>query len=570
MPRLSILTLFFTLALLAFGVSCARAEVCSERITLDFADNPADHLVSASHRPCDRFWQGTLPQSGVRAEIMIETALSDTHTYATETVLGLKIADAALIKLGSGVRIGDHITVILASKNLPAFPNSDAYADLVRGNCYLVILPRSRRLLGRPGALAFIMAHELFHCVQQATLPSGADNLWWKEGSAHWFAHMAQPNQVVETYSQSANKFERETGDDTLRQFEYSSWPFFAWYAQHTGNAQGVMRFLEGLPDGTHTDATIASLLDADAWGEFAKQYSAYQIKVTPRVPVNPRARARLHPTRVQLASVGDERDYPFRRRTGALERYKVILKAGDWQFSTESAGAMYLSEIGGSGDPEPDWQKIGAGTGELSLSVPCGENTEYALVGFGSNPDNGNFVLTARKVGDPCELTCAAPPSGHDACFSGIWHETTLAIPGFAKSTLAASIAEAGGDLRDLHVPPPIVTFFPGSDVVTVDATGSGTVVMRGRETKLEITLGRGESTWSTSGGKLLICPQTVNIRGNISISAGGRTQNIPFSRNTWPSGKPEGILFDYTCDDTTVTVNNAERDIQGRLERR
>lgn len=104
---------------------------------------------------------------------------------------------------------------------------------------------------------------------------------------------------------------------------------------------------------------------------------------------------------------------------------------------------------------------------------------------------------------------------------------------------------------------------------MVTVDVTGSGTTVIRGRETQLEITLGRGESTWYTSGGKLLICPQTIAIQGKITLSGGGRVQSIPFSRNNWPAGKPPGVLFDYTCDASTITVINEERDILGRLER-
>jgi len=296
------------------------------------------------------------------------------------------IADAALVKLGRDARITGRerpvgssrherkkVFVILSSTNLRRWPEADAYADYLDGDCYLVILPRSRRLLEEDGALAFIMSHELFHCVQNYSVRDMARKTksedWWIESSAHWFAHIAQPTTVVETYSQSVNKFERESSRKTLEKFPYSLWPFFAWYANEHGNARAVMRLLRRMPEGRHDANTIAGLLTPEEWGSFARAYSAYQIRVTDRVPVDPRPRARLRVTNISLPEIGDERDYRFRRRTGALERYRITLHPGEWELSTESEGAMYLAPMPeGGGDPAPDWKEISA-----PRCLPCG-----------------------------------------------------------------------------------------------------------------------------------------------------------------------------------------------------
>ncbi len=566
MIRLAFTAMVISAGFTVFTAKTAHAEFCDDYIATNYFEDPDDHMVSTAFRDCTREWRGTLRRSGVAAEIMVETALSPPPNLISEVRNGLDMADGALIKLGSEAQIGDRVKVILATVE---YTDADAYATLSDGICYLVILPSSHELLERPGAMAFIMAHELFHCVQKATFPNIApgDNKWWGEGSAHWFAHMAQPDQVVETYSRSANRFERESGRNTLRHFHYSLWPFFAWYAQHRGNAQDVMQFLKNLPEGHHSDTTLAGLLDPTDWYEFAKDYSAYQIRVSPRVAVNPRPRANLSETRIALNDVGDQRDYFFNRRTGALERYKIVLGPGDWQMSSNASEPMFLSEIGASGDPGTDWQKIIGGAGSLSLSVECEDEKTYALVGFGSRADMADFTLTARKVGDPCELSCRNPPPSQDICLHGIWRETTLIIPTYIKREFAARLTEHRDDIIDLQFPPPIVTMSPGGKTATVDVTGSATFLVDGHQGKIELT-SRGESIWGTSGGKLLVCPKSISTRGSLTVTVGGRSQSSPIKHDRM-LGSEDELILDYTCDGSVVTLHNAERDITGRLER-
>ncbi len=563
------------LGLTLVTAATAHAEVCDLRLTDRYPPDPADHLVSTAYRECTNEWSGRLRRSGVTARIMAETALAPPPDFVSEVQLGLELADDALIKLGRRAQVGRRINVILASENLPGRPSADAYATLLGGICYLVILPNAIENL-EPGATAFVMAHELFHCVQKATFPTlienaiARGNLWWVEGSAHWFAHMAQPDHVVETYSRSANRFERESGRRPLREFHYPLWPFFAWYAQERGNARAVMEFLRTLPRGEHTDETIAGLLEPAEWQKFARDYSAYQIRVSHRVPVDPRPRRNLPETRIALPDAGDERTYSFNRRLAALDRYKIVLGPGDWELSSDAADPMFLSEYGPSGDPGPDWQEISQTAGALSLSVGCEDEKSFALVGLGTRRDIGRFVLTARKLGDTCRLSCSAPPPGHDMCLNGLWRETSLVVPGLVKDVISRGLAQARVENVEIHFPPPVVTFFPDTNTATVDITGSGEWSRGGYTNRLEITLGRSDATWGTSGNKLLICPKTFTMRGTMTLSGGGRSQSIPLRRDMrLDNHSPDGIVFEYSCDGATVTLRNAERNIDGRLER-
>lgn len=604
MHRFSIFSLLSIIVLITFNAGTAHAEICSEIVTANYADaeglrGNARHLKAVAGNECTVHWTGTLARSRVSAEIqaerglVVDRGLGGIELLVREVQEGLKIADDALVKLGIDRIIGDHINVILSSFNVELeHGRSDiAYTFYLKkgyeGVCTLVVTPRTHQHLGRPEAMAFVMAHELFHCVQNASIPNfnRTSSPWWTEGSANWFAHMAQPYEAVDVYSDYERDFEQDSPVKTLGDFSYESWPFFTWLAQHRGSAHAVMLFLMGMPESRHhSNAAIASLLTPEDWDEFAKQYSAYQIRISESVPLDPRPRVTLHKTRIQLPNINDEKEVPFKRHTGGLDRYKIILEAGDWELSTTGSGAMFLSEIMTSGDPNPDWQEISSSTAKLELSVPCDKEKSYALVGFGSHSPHDTFPLKIRKAGDPCELTCAKPPESFDTCLAGLWRETDLLIPELAENMVIKQLRTARARGVDVIFAEPVVTFIPkGSlspknSVATVELTGSGTANMHGQEVKIEITLGRGNATWGTSGNqdtgfKLLICPQTASIRGKATLSKSGHTQTIPFGVDV-PNPKmpfvwPEGILFDYTCDETSVTLHNAEKNISGKLER-
>jgi len=553
MIKLPMVSLLAALLFLALAVTPAFAQrICDRQLSSYFSETGgggsiiARHVEYLSRSRCAPKWSGTLAYSGLSAEIVAEVGLTgDVERLWNEVLDGLRIADQALVKLGPDGKIGAYIKVMLANDNVRETRNPDAYTLFVDGRCNLVILPNAQPLLDEPGAMAFIMAHELFHCVQNASISNLAttSSPWWVEGSAHWFAHMAQPGHVVETYSQSANHFERVSLEKPLSAFDYSAWPFFAWVAQYRGNAGAVMLLLKGMPNAPHTNDDIAGLLSPDDWDDFAQKYSAYQIKVTDRVPVDPHPRARLVKTPIDLENVGDERDYSFIRTTGALLRYKILLSPGDWEFSTPSSGAMFISEFAGSGDPSPAWQKISGPGGAITLNVPCGSDSQYALVGFGGTAADGDFVLSAKKIGDPCEFTCANLPTERDMCVIGIW-EDQGPIEQYLSETPTTSSATIA----------PVDTFYSDGSYTQdipfelISEVGDATIT-----TAFDVaqTLG----TWGTNGNKLVICESKQITKGTVHSVSPNLDLTIPIENNDILD--PErSTKYTYTCNDSTLTL--------------
>ncbi|HHH89719.1 MAG TPA: hypothetical protein ENK45_04035 [Aliiroseovarius sp.] len=592
--------LLFLLVLSQALPAPARAQpalrLCAERYEAHHYLDPSDHFEALAGRECWLEEQGTLRRAGVPYQILAETVLDGdpgeavTRQWLAQVRAGLEIADQALIKLGPdtnvvrrflrGGPIGSQnkVFVILASEESydKDGNKAQAYVTPSDGDCYMVITPDSRQLLSRPGAMGFIMSHELFHCVQAYSIPDyltsgdGERADWWVESSAHWFAHMAQPSVVVETYSKSANVFEAETPRKTMRHFDYSAWPFFAWLAQEGGNARAVMDFLLDLPGNAVTDSQVAELLTPEEWGAFARDYASYNIRVSPRVPVDPRPRARLRRTNIASDRVGEVETYRFARRTGALERYRLRLGPGEWELSTVSSGAMYLAPAPGGGDPVPDaWQTISgpdAGGEVARITVPCGKDQDFVLAGFGSADGSPRFALDARKTGDPCQLTCDNVPTTRDSCLYGLWEEVDPVIVPDLRQRMQALIPQARARGAELEIDNLVISFFPDSNVSTVDMRMRGAMDLGGMPASAELHA-QGTARWGTSGGRLIVCAQGVEMQ--TTIRAGGRSRTTPqsFRRDaTWLPNR----VYRYSCSGGTLRLTDTETGARGRMVRR
>ncbi len=576
MIKLPMASLLTAIILMALGAGAAQAQrICNSQLSRYFAETGgaetiiAQHLEDLSRNRCVHKWSGTLAYTGVTAEIVAEIGLTeDVERLWNEVLDGLRIADQALVKLGPDGQIGNHIEVMLANNDVAEPQNPSAYTLFMDDRCNMVILPKSHPYLDEPGTMSFIMAHELFHCVQNASISNynTTASPWWVEGSAHWFAHMAQPDHVVERYTESANHFERVSLEKPLSAFDYSAWPFFAWLAQHRGNAGAVMLLLKGLPNAPHTNDDIAGLLSPDDWDDFAKKYSAYQIKVTDRVPVDPRPRARLPKTEIDLPNVGDERDYTFHRPKGALVRYKILLAPGDWELSTTSGGSMFLSEIMSSGDPSPAWQEISRSGDTVSLSVGCKGGGKYALVGFGSTATDGDFVLNAKKVDDTCEITCERIPETRDACLYGLWEEVDPVIARDLQLRMKGMIPQARAHGATVELDNALVGFYPDSNVSTVDVHYRGSMNIGGVAASADIRA-QGTARWGTRGRRLVICAEGVEME--TTVRAGGRSQtrrtSIPRDE-TWSRDRS----YRYSCTGDSLTLTDTATGDRGRMERR
>src|SRR5690606_32516198 len=153
---------------------------------------------------------------------------------------GIRGAVAALAQIGP-FRM-DDVTVLL----MDGFPpresdDSEGFSDIAGstghsdGECLIAL----HLLAGRAAIAeaAYVVAHEIFHCVQFATLSAaqmssgatgtGSGGDWWLEGSAEWFAGLAVSDREV--LSGRVARFDRLSADTTLYEMAYPAAVFFLW-----------------------------------------------------------------------------------------------------------------------------------------------------------------------------------------------------------------------------------------------------------------------------------------------------------------------------------------------------
>ncbi|MBO9357635.1 hypothetical protein GG851_26890 [Bordetella petrii] len=122
---------------------------------------------------------------------------------------GIRAAAEALQQIGSFDM--DDVTVLLIDGLPPREGSSESFSDIAatagasNHECHI-----GAYLLSPGGTVsyaAYVVAHEIFHCVQRASLTpaqnstgglgTGSGGDWWLEGSAEWFAALSLPVRRV-------------------------------------------------------------------------------------------------------------------------------------------------------------------------------------------------------------------------------------------------------------------------------------------------------------------------------------------------------------------------------------
>ena len=181
-------------------------------------------------------------------------------------------------------RIGDVTILLLGDRFTPeseATPGPQVLAQAWdpdapvtgRGDCRLTAFLWGPG--GITGDIPTSIAHEMFHCLQFATLSpdqmagvgAGAD--WWIEGSAEYFAAFAVPDAAG---TDRVGEFADNTAAGVaLSAMAYEASTFFYWLHQTRGIA-ALMPFLSGMAGaGDQHGAMRAALSDAE-WLQFARE----------------------------------------------------------------------------------------------------------------------------------------------------------------------------------------------------------------------------------------------------------------------------------------------------------
>lgn len=173
-------------------------------------------------------------------------------------------------------------------------------AALIDGQCRVhlhVLTPDARVETAAP-----VLLHEVFHCVQLATLGEDLARLsangqnsgakWWIEGSAEWFGALAW--RGADVLQQRLARFDRLSATTPLHEMSYEAVVFFLWLGA-TRQPEAILTFLKQMaaqPDATAQRAAMVNALRLEDWLDFAKYYLEGRIAHPQGTPIacNPAA----------------------------------------------------------------------------------------------------------------------------------------------------------------------------------------------------------------------------------------------------------------------------------------
>lgn len=388
------------------------------------------------------------------------------------------------------------------------------------------------------GEIHYIVAHELFHCVELASVTdaqfTAAGALWWIEGAAELFAAYAVGEQG--RWAHGADFDRAVVNHRPLYAMTYEAAVFFYWLYSERGLG-GLIPFLRGMAS-TGTDsahrAALRRLVSDEAFLRFAQAYDDRTIAYPSGRPADfgpqvdgatwrlTRTAERERPLKPFVVDVGWT-DYGCSNWRNTLDEANVAARNvrgptwSDWpsEIDARETGAERLRSVAfHTGDSNG---RLRLRAQVLASCAPCMERTEIdrCLI--------GDWLLTA---GGPMEWMRAQG----------------LPFTRAERSDYRMSLLEDG-------------TFFASGHNFDFQLTYPGRDGPRIGEGRAQVapTFGR----WAASRGKLYGC-----IDGGGSAAGSARvTSPRGTGVSPWSGGDIGGAQgsSDYTCNDTTFTTRAA-----------
>ena len=451
---------------------------------------------------------------------------------------GIHGAVAALARIGP-FRM-DDVTVLL----IDGFPpreegEGDGFSDIAGntgasdGECRIAV-----HLLASSTALndaALVAAHEIFHCVQFATLSSaqmrssgggtGAGGDWWLEGSAEWFAGLAVSDRGV--LSRRIAAFDRLSADTPLYEMAYPASVFFFWLGHERGPA-GILPFLQqmaGSPAASAQRSAMRGALGANEWLAFAQAYLDQDIAYPDggALPSTPTEGDTWRWTETRVEAVTLE---PFVLRRGWIE-----FACGRWRLHADPEQAHAAHSLAAAWGPLPE-----------RIDTQAGDDSRLRFAGFAARDRD-----LALRIAGELEAGCAAcgDLDVTDACVVGAWTQSGGGPIAWMQRELEGLEIPSGERRNVIEVYRADGTFWTGE--LTADLTFEALDESQGGGEVHGQTAGR----WSADAGKLNLCHDRVAVAGEITMTYPDG-QSITGAVPT-PSA-PEVVSMDYSCAETLL----------------
>lgn len=391
--------------------------------------------------------------------------------------------------------------------------------------------------------LQYTAAHEIFHCVQYASLrheQMWTSASWWIEGSADLFAAMVVADKDA-SWDRAPEFRAAVEAQRPLYAMDYEAAVFFFWYYQRNG-AAALMPFLRSMAASSSDSAqrsAIRSRINDDALIDFAKAFDDGQIRYPDGEALD--FGARIDGNRWTIDTTSTQR--------AGLKPFVIMPGWTDYQCGlwgnriTPDRTNLAVRE-----EESTDWNSWPAET-------DCRErgSIRYRTVAMHSGDTNAALTLRAeRRIA--CE-GCIVEEARIDQCVVGVWQQTGggptewLRANGFPIPFSRNQQESIRMTMRDDG------TFTSeGFDIdyqlAIPDRRGTIYSDARGR---IAGTAGR----WSASDGELKACFDSGG-QGGSTI-----TTRYPEGRS-WSGYSPSGGLAGhsggsrYSCSETTLTTSH------------
>ncbi|WP_371224281.1 hypothetical protein [Roseovarius sp. 2305UL8-3] len=384
-----------------------------------------------------------------------------------------------------------------------------------------------------PAEIETTTAHEIFHCLQYATLNGGqmgtygSGGDWWIEGSAEYFAALAVEGSQPFTDRSAGFDAAVEAGT-SLDQLAHDAALFFFWFGQTQG-AGALTTFMASMATSGGSSAQHAAMrgaLSDDQWLEFAQTYIDGEI---------------AHPQGGSLASSPTPSetltiDAPGIQRVElvpfAIRYAQLEYTCGTWG-NRVSPGSANLSI---RRENERDWQK----PWPEETDVREGQPGTHRLAGMntGSGPQTIQNDVERRRACQPCGDTDEV-----DMCLTGTWQMTGGGPIEWMRSQ--------GLPLTNVRDGPRFVTF--NSDGLYGAEPLDISITIRDDE---RVAVGEGFTTtafgrWSAKDGTMNICQDAGGLSGKV-------TMTTPEGEYTQPVSQPGmgQITMAYSCSEGSMST--------------
>jgi len=393
----------------------------------------------------------------------------------------------------------------------------------------------------------YAVAHELFHCIQQATLSrlltatmTGA-GAWWAEGSAEWFAAFVAGPQ---SRWPRARQFDEAVAENApLHGMSYKMAIFFYWYSEHHGGPPAILPFLTRMSPGNDAasqESAMRYALPAEQWLAFAEAYDDRRIRY-------PSGSGVLFGQRVE----GETWSFEGNSAHARLLKSFVIgvgwsdYACGRWDNSVTDAN------VGVRPDHQTTWSRWPE---EIDTRETARSGRRFRMVGLvvESATELDFQVETERRESCVECLTSTVV----DACVVGRWRQTD------------------GGPLEYLRRNGVPITYANQTElVITMSDDGTFSTNAIATDVGMEAPLphgrvmhgvGVGETSavrgrWSAEDGELLGCIDSGGVADGVTVvSVGDVAHAAPWS-GAGMGGT--GGATTYTCSDTTFTTSAPTR---------